>query len=429
MFTALNRTIKRAVLRQQKKKPVVMISDTTLRDGMQMPGVRLDTSQKVTIAKALAEAGVHSIDCGFPAAGPQELEAIKRIARSARGPVLSVLSRSRKEDIDLAAEALAAVSPFKKAITLFIGTSPLHRRHKHQMSKAQIVDTASKAIEYAQGAFEMISFGPEDASRTEPEFLYEVYEAAIAAGALSIGFTDTVGILTPRKAADAVKRIQDNVKGIDDAMLGVHFHNDLGLATANSLACVEAGANMVQGTVNGIGERAGNVAIEEVVLALVLHHDEYRRKVSVNPAALFALSRLVQELTGVETPANKAVVGRNLFRTEAGIHQDGLLQNMDTYTPFPPELIGAGPVQIVLGPNSGRAAVRHHLQASGVDASDEAVEQVLVRLKDGNYSASENAEIAAFMERIRPFMVSDEYSHRKNGAAASPPAPAENAPV
>lgn len=429
MFTALNRTIKRAVLRQQKKKPVVMISDTTLRDGLQMPGVRLEMPQKVAIAKALAEAGVHSIDCGFPAAGPQELEAIKHIARSARGPVLSVLSRSRKEDIDLAAEALAAVSPFKRAITLFIGTSPLHRKHKHQMSKSQIVDTARKAIEYAQGAFEMISFGPEDASRTEPEFLYEVYEGAIAAGALSIGFTDTVGILTPRKAADAVKRIQDNVKGIDDAMLGVHFHNDLGLATANSLACVEAGANMVQGTVNGIGERAGNVAIEEVVLALVLHHDEYGKKVSVNPAALFALSRLVQELTGVETPANKAVVGRNLFRTEAGIHQDGLLQNMDTYTPFPPELIGAGPVQIVLGPNSGRAAVRHHLQASGVEASDEAVEQVLVRLKDGNYSASENAEIAAFMERIRPFMVADEYSHRKNGAAAAPPAPAENAPV
>lgn len=426
MFTALNRRIKRAVLHQQKKKPVVMISDTTLRDGLQMPGVRLDAQARLQIARMLAEAGVHSIDCGFPAAGPAALEAVKLIARQVRGPVLSALARSRREDIDLAAEALHSVSPFKKAITLFIGTSPLHRKHKHHMSKAEIVRTAVQAVQYAQQEFEMISFGPEDASRTEPDFLYEVYQEVIQAGALSIGFTDTVGILTPRKAADAIQGIQDHVPAIDDAMLGVHFHNDLGLATANSLAAVEAGANMVQGTINGIGERAGNAALEEVVLALVLHHDQYRKKVSVNPAALFGLSRLVQQLTGVEVPANKAVVGRNLFRTEAGIHQDGILQDAATYLPFPPELIGAGPVQIVLGPNSGRAAVRHYLQASGVEASDEAVQQVLARLKQGDYTHAENEEIAAFMERIRPFLGTDEYLHKKNGISAQgdpPPAP------
>lgn len=421
MFTALNRKIKRMVLRQQKKKPVVMLSDTTLRDGLQMPGVRLETPQKVTIARALAEAGVHSIDCGFPAIGRQEVESIRQIAAAAKGPVLSCLSRSRREDIDLAAEALSRVSPFKRAITLFIGTSPLHRKHKHEMSRAQIIDAATKAVEYAQGAFELISFGPEDASRTEPDFLYEVYEAVIQAGAMSIGFTDTVGILTPGKAADAIKGIQDNVPSMDDAMLGVHFHNDLGMATANSLACVEAGVNMVQGTINGIGERAGNVALEEVVLALILHNDQYRRKMNVDPGALFALSRLVQSLTGVEVPANKAVVGRNLFRTEAGIHQDGVLQNVATYMPFPPELIGAGPVEIVLGPNSGRAAVRHHLYASGVEANDEAVELVLARLKEGGDNVEETAEIAAFMERVRPFMGTDEYARKKDRASSEAP--------
>ncbi len=416
MFSMLNRAIKRAVLRQQKKKPIVLISDTTLRDGLQMPGLRLTPQERVPIAQALADAGVHSIDCGFPAASEDAAEGIRRIARQVRGPVLSALARSRTDDIDRAAEALSGVSPLKRSVTIFIGTSPLHRKHKHEMSKAQIVDAAVKAVQHAQRSFEIISFGPEDASRTEPEFLYEVYEKVIQAGALSIGFTDTVGILTPGKAADAVRGIQDHVRSIDDAMLGVHFHDDLGMATANALACVEAGANIVQGTVNGIGERAGNTAIEEVVLALVLHFDQYQRKVSVDPGRLHALSQLVQRLTGFETPPNKAIVGRNLFRTEAGIHQDGVLQNADTYTPFPPELVGAGPVQVVLGPNSGRAAVRHHLLASGVEVNDETVEQVMSRLKNGSPDEAESAEISAFMERLRPFIVSDEFVHHKNGA-------------
>jgi 2-isopropylmalate synthase len=289
MFSAINRKVKRFVLRQQKKKPLVLISDTTLRDGVQMSGVRLRPEQKVRIAQALADAGIHSIDCGFPAAGDSEREGVRQIARQVKGPTLSALSRTTLADIDLAAEALAPVSPLKRAITLFIGTSPLHRAHKHEMGKPQIIDTACRAIEYAQKHFEIISFGPEDASRTEPDFLFEVYENAIQAGALSIGFTDTVGILTPDKAADMVKRIQDNVASMEDAMLGVHFHNDLGLATANSLACVRAGANIVQGTVNGIGERAGNVAIEEVVMALVLHEDEFKKKVTVNPHSLTSL--------------------------------------------------------------------------------------------------------------------------------------------
>jgi 2-isopropylmalate synthase len=404
MFSAINRKVKRFVLRQQKKRPLVFISDTSLRDGAQMPGIRLDPPAKVTIARALAEAGVHSIDCGFPAAGQLEQEGVRQIAANVRGPVLSALSRTCKADIDLAAECLSGVSPLKRAITLFIGTSPLHRQHKHDMSKAQIVKTAVEAIDYAQNFFEIISFGPEDASRTEPDFLIEVYEAAIQAGAMSIGFTDTVGILTPCKAADTVKRIQDQVRSIDDAMLAVHFHNDLGLATANSLACVKVGANVVQGTINGIGERAGNVAIEEVVMALVLHEEEFGRKVTVNPHALASLSALVAQLTGFAPASNKAVVGRNIFRTEAGIHQDGILQNPETYLPFPPEAIGAGPVKLVLGRHSGRNAIRHHMTATGIDMTEEHVELVLNYLKGRPHDPADYPEINGFLERLRPFL-------------------------
>ncbi|MFQ5491469.1 MAG: pyruvate carboxyltransferase, partial [Phycisphaerae bacterium] len=318
MFSAINRKVKRWVLRQQKRRPLVLISDTTLRDGAQMAGIRLDARQRTAIAAALAKAGVHSIDVGFPATSSMEADAVRKVVSQVRGPVMSVLARSCKEDVDLAGDVLAGLSPLKRAITLFIGTSPLHRKHKHEMSQAQIITAAVEAIQYAQSFFEIISFGPEDASRTEPEFLHQIYEEAIQAGAVSIGFTDTVGILTPGKAADAVRRIQDSVPSMNDAMLAVHFHNDLGLATANSLACVKAGANIVQGTVNGIGERAGNAPLEEVVLALSLNREEFGRQVTVDSGALYGLCQLVSKLTGVRPAANKPVVGDNIFRTEAG---------------------------------------------------------------------------------------------------------------
>ncbi len=361
MFTAINRKAKRWVIRQIKRRPIVLISDTTLRDGAQMPGIHLSEEGKLEIAAALAGAGVHSIDLGFPASGPAEVRMIQRIAAEVSGPILSALARTKRSDIDCAAEALADAATYKKAVTLFIGTSPMHRKHKHQMTKAQVIETAVDSVSYATESFELISFGAEDASRTEPEFLNEIYEKVIEAGATSIGFADTVGILTPTKASDWIKRISDNVRSIDSALLGVHFHNDLGLATANSLAAVSAGANMVQGTVNGIGERAGNVAIEEVVLAVTLHPDEFGRKVHVRTESLSSLSELVARHTGIAPAPDKPAVGTNIFRTEAGIHQDGLLKHPETYLPFQPDLVGAGPVQLVLGPSSGKSAVRHHL--------------------------------------------------------------------
>lgn len=408
MFSAINRQIKRMVLRYQRARPLVRISDTTLRDGLQTPGLHLEPAQKVTIARALAEAGVHSIDCGFPAAGQSEFDGVRAIGEAVDGPLLSAHSRTKREDIDRSAEALAGVSPLRRAITLFIGVSPLHRQYKHEMTKAQVIRTIVEAIEYASSLFELISFGPEDASRTEPEFLHEVYRSAIGAGAISIGFTDTVGTLTPDKVEDSIKRIQDCVPNIGDAMIGVHFHNDLGLATANALAAIKAGAHMVQGTINGIGERAGNTAIEEVVVALTLHQDEFGRMVSVDPGKLSSLSQLVADLTGFPPAPNKAVVGRNMFRTEAGIHQNGQLKHGSMYMPFPPELIGAGPVELVLGPNSGRSAVRYHLEAAGLEPTDEHVRLVLDYLKNGTHNPSDLPEINTFLDRIRPFLVRHE---------------------
>jgi 2-isopropylmalate synthase len=408
MFSAINRRVKLMALRYQKGKPLVRISDTTLRDGLQTPGVRVDVPARVQIAQALAEAGVHSIDCGFPASSQSELQAVQAIAKHVKGCILSAHTRTKREDIDASAEALSGVSPFRRAATLFIGISPLHRDHKHGLTKAQVIDTVVRSVEYAQSSFEMISFGPEDASRTEPDFLSEVYEKVIQAGALSIGFTDTVGILTPSKVSDAIKRIQDTVPSIGDAMLAVHFHNDLGLATANALAAIRAGANIVQGTVNGMGERAGNTAIEEVVMALTLHNDEFGKVVSVDASRLSSLCQLVAQLTGFAPSPNKAVVGRNIFRTETGVHQNGQLKHPDMYLPFQPEVIGAAPLELLLGHNSGKSAVRHHLVAAGLEPSDEHVDMILGFLKNGRHDQTDQPEIQQFMDRIRPFVASGE---------------------
>lgn len=379
--TVLDRA-ERLLIRYHKRRRRVVLSDTTLRDGEQMPGVRFDPDAKLRIAQALARAGIDGIDAGFPAAAPEEVAAIRRIAREVRGPVITALCRTVRADVDGAVEALQDGAAYKTGVTLFLGTSPEHRTHKHRLSPAETVRTAVEAVAYARRFFRIVTFGPEDAARTEPDFLCEVYREVIAAGATTVGFTDTIGILTPRKAADHIKQIQDGVPNLGDSFLAVHFHNDLGLATANALACIAQGADVVQGTVNGIGERAGNTALEEVVMALHLHADEFGRRCGVDPRQLYELSTLVARLTGRALPPNKAIVGANMFLTESGIHQAGLLRDPSTYLPFPPEVIGAGPVRLALGKHSGRHAVRHCLAARGNELSDHEVERVLDYLKD-----------------------------------------------
>jgi len=381
MLSTVLRQVELASIWLHKRKGLVFLSDTTLRDGEQMPGVRLNPAEKVQIAQALARAGIHSIDAGFPAAAPEEIDSIRQIAAAVNGPVINAHCRTLAADIDAAREALGQLSIFKRAVTLFVGISKLHREQKHHKSKAEIVRMAVDAIRYAKQYFQIVTFGPEDASRTEPEFLHEIYREAIDAGATTCGFADTVGYLTPDKAADCIKAIQDNVPNINQALLAVHFHNDLGLGTANALACIKQGVNIVQGTVNGLGERAGNTPLEEVAMALMLHPDEFPVKCKVHTEEFYALSQLVARLTGVEPSATKAVIGRNVFRTEAGVHQDGVLKDPGIYLPFLPEQIGAPPVQLVLGKHSGHRAVAHRAAEVGVTLSEQQVGQVLQHLK------------------------------------------------
>ena len=364
-----------------KRSGVVLFSDTTLRDGEQMPGATLDPDDKLQIAKALEAAGVHSLDAGFPASSEADIIAIRKMVGVIKRPVLTALCRTLNSDIDAAESALSENPMRKRGVSLFCGTSPLHRQHKLHKNKAEIMRIITDSIQYAGNAFRIIAFSPEDASRTEVDFLCECYREAIDAGATTIGFPDTVGILTPEKTADFIKAIQDNVPNLDRALLAVHFHNDLGLAVANTLAAITAGANVVQCTVNGIGERAGNASLEEVVMALVLHGDQYKRTSRIDTTKLAPLCKLVAELTGVPMSRMKPIGGANIFATEAGIHQDGLLKNPDTYLPFRPETVGATGIQLVLGRHSGRKAVAHRLQQIGVQATDDTIMKIADAIK------------------------------------------------
>ncbi len=381
MWGAMARPVERLMVRRRKRRGRVYLSDTTLRDGEQMAGVRLGPDAKLAIARALAEAGIDSIDAGFPAASAEERDAIRRIVAGVRGPVITALCRTARADIDHAADALAGGATYKTGVTLFVGVSPPHRRLKLARTRAEVVRMTVEAVRYARRTFRIVAVGAEDASRAEPEFLHEVYREAIAAGASTVGFADTVGILTPEKAADRVKAIQDGVPELAEALLAVHFHDDLGLGTANALACVTAGANIVQGTINGLGERAGNTPLEEVALALALHRDQYRARARLDLRRLRDLGAMVSRLTGVPVPPNKPVGGANLFVTEAGIHQDGLLKDPSTYLPYPPEVVGAGAVQLALGKHSGRHAVLHRLEGRGWAPDEGQVLRFLDHLK------------------------------------------------
>lgn len=374
-------TIKRTIINHHKRSGVVLFSDTTLRDGEQMPGATLEPEDKLRIALALEEAGIHSLDAGFAASSPREIEAIRAMVGKVTKPVLTSLCRTVKSDVDAAHEALAEQSQRKRGVSLFLGTSPIHRQYKLQKTEAEILTMITDTVRYASEKFDIVAFSPEDASRTELSFLSEVYREAIDAGATTIGFPDTVGVCTPEKARHFIRHIQDTVPNINKVLLAVHFHNDLGLAVANTLAGIDEGANVVQCTVNGIGERAGNACLEEVVMALALHQDQYGRTFNIDTTKLTGLCKLVQELTGVRMAPNKPIWGRTIFATEAGIHQDGLLKNIDTYLPFRPETVGASGVELVLGRHSGRRAVAHRLEQLGLKCTDAQVIEVLDRIK------------------------------------------------
>lgn len=374
--------VKPIVISHHKRSGVVLFSDTTLRDGEQMPGATLEPEEKVRIALALQEAGIHSIDAGFAASSENDVKAMQMMIGKVKGPVLTSLCRTLRGDIDAADRALSEQPGHKRGVSLFCGTSPLHRKDKLQKSKEEILELIVDTVGYASEKFPVVAFSPEDASRTEIDYLCECYTKAIEAGATTIGFPDTVGILTPEKARDFIRKIQDKVPNINKALLAVHFHNDLGLAVANTLACIEEGANVVQCTVNGIGERSGNASLEEVVMALTLHPDQFQRTHKIDTTKLAPLCHLVAELTGIRLSPQKPIGGANIFATEAGIHQDGLLKNPDTYLPFRPETVGESGIKLVLGRHSGKKAVAHRLQALGFEATEAQIGTVLEGIKE-----------------------------------------------
>jgi len=358
----------------------IYIFDTTLRDGEQSPGVNLNTQEKVEIALQLEKLGVDRIEAGFPAASPGDLAAVNAVARAVRNATIIGLSRSRTQDIDAVREALQGAED--PCIHLFLATSPIHRRHKLRMTKEQVLETAEAAIRYAKKYFSKIEFSPEDAGRTELDFLCEVTEMAIRAGATVVNIPDTVGYMTPVEFGNIFKTLREKVPGIEKIQLSAHCHDDLGMATANALAAIENGADQVEGTINGIGERAGNTAIEEVALALETRFNYYQAKTTLNLKEIARTSRLVSKLTGMPVPGNKAIVGANAVAHESGIHQDGMLKDKSTYEIISPETIGLVESKLVLGKHSGRHAFREKLIDLGYDLDDESLNQAFAKFKD-----------------------------------------------
>src|SRR4051812_26528947 len=307
----------------------LIIFDTTLRDGEQSPGASMNLAEKLEVARALADLGVDVIEAGFRIASPGDFEAVQAIARQVEGPTICGLARCNPGDIDRAWEALRD-SP-KPRIHVFLATSAIHREFKLKMAKDEIVRRAIESVERARGHCDDIEFSPEDAARTELDFLAEVVERVVEAGATTINIPDTVGYAVPEQYAAAIRHLKEHVRGIDKVVLSVHCHNDLGLAVSNSLAALKEGARQVECTINGLGERAGNCALEEIVMAVHTRPDYFQVNTTINTRRLCPTSRLVSRITGINVQRNKAIVGQNAFAHEAGIHQDGMLKERSTY--------------------------------------------------------------------------------------------------
>jgi 2-isopropylmalate synthase len=379
----------------------VRIFDSTLRDGEQAPGIALDPDQKVAIATQLARLGVDIIEAGFPISSPGDFRAVERISREVEGPTIAALARAVDRDIDTAWEAIRYASDPR--IHLFLATSPIHMEHKLRMNEDQVLAAVRAGVERACSRTDNVEYSPEDATRSDPDFVIEVCRTAVEAGATTVNIPDTVGYATPTDYGALIRRVVAEVKGDRaDVVVSAHCHNDLGLAVANSLAAVEAGARQVEGAINGIGERAGNTSIEEVVMALRVRSDAYGVDVGVTTEEIYETSRLVAEQTGYPVQYNKAVVGRNAFAHESGIHQHGVLRERTTYEIMDPMAVGITGSTIVIGKHSGRAAFRHSLDAMGIQLSTRAFEQAFARMKDLADQSGEvsNEQIRAIVEDV-----------------------------
>ncbi|MGD9647375.1 MAG: 2-isopropylmalate synthase [Pirellulales bacterium] len=357
----------------------IRIFDTTLRDGEQSPGCSMNIAEKLEIAQALADLRVDIIEAGFPIASPGDFEAVRQIAGAIRGATICGLARANNDDIDRAAEAVRGAE--RPRIHVFLATSAIHREFKLKMTQEECIARAVAGVKRAKGYVDDIEFSPEDAARTEIDFLCRVVEAAIAAGATTVNIPDTVGYATPAHYAGVIRSLIERVPNIDRAVVSVHCHDDLGMAVANSLAAVEVGAGQIECTINGIGERAGNCSLEEVVMALKTRQDYYRADTQVVTQRLVPTSRLVSNITGMQVQRNKAIVGRNAFAHEAGIHQDGFLKERTTYEIMRPQDVGFGKTDLVLGKHSGRAALADRARALGYHLENDQLVRVFEQFK------------------------------------------------
>jgi 2-isopropylmalate synthase len=353
--------------------------DTTLRDGEQSPGASMNLAEKLEVAFALRDLGVDIIEAGFPIASPGDFEAVQAVARQVEGPVICGLARCNADDIDRAWEALSDAP--RPRIHVFLATSAIHRELKLHMAKEEILRRAVEGVSRAREVCDNVEFSPEDASRTELDFLAEVVERAIEAGATTVNIPDTVGYAVPEQYAAAIHHLKQHVRGIDRAVISVHCHNDLGLAVANSLAAVQEGARQIECTINGLGERAGNCALEEIVMAVRTRGDYFHLQTGIQTRRLVPTSRLVARVTGIQVQRNKAIVGQNAFAHEAGIHQDGMLKDRTTYEIMHPEDVGIPRTELVLGKHSGRHALRQRVQELGYHLDEVQLQQVFEAFK------------------------------------------------
>jgi len=358
----------------------VIIFDTTLRDGEQSPGASMNLDEKLRIAEMLEELGVDVIEAGFPIASNGDFEAVSGVAKLMKEPIVCGLARSGRQDIERAAEALKPAR--RPRIHTFIATSPLHMKYKLQMEPEEVYRQVVDSVTLARNHTDDVDWSPEDGSRTEPDFLCRVVEAAINAGATCINLPDTVGYAVPDEFAGLITMLRERVPNSDKAIFSAHCHNDLGLAVANSLAAVTAGARQVECTINGLGERAGNAALEEIVMALKTRNDVMNYETGINTEVITRISKLVSTITGFTVQPNKAIVGANAFAHEAGIHQDGVLKHAGTYEIMTPESVGLRESNLVMGKHSGRHAFREKIKDFGYQIGENAVQDAFRRFKD-----------------------------------------------
>ena len=356
----------------------VVIFDTTLRDGEQSPGATMTHAEKLEIAGLLDDMGVDIIEAGFPIASEGDFNAVSEIAKNADSSVICGLARAQFGDIDRCWEAVKHAR--QPRIHTFIGTSPLHRAIPN-LSKDEMAERIEQTVTHARNLCDNVQWSPMDATRTELDYLYRVVEIAIKSGATTINIPDTVGYTAPRESADLIRKLLENVPGADGVVFATHCHNDLGMATANSLAAVEAGARQIECTINGLGERAGNTALEEVVMAMKVRNDIMPYQTGIDSTKIMNISRRVATVSGFPVQFNKAIVGKNAFAHESGIHQDGMLKNAETFEIMRPEDVGLSETNLVMGKHSGRAALRDKLEQLGFEVGDNQLKDVFVRFK------------------------------------------------